>query len=321
MEFMEKGTRYRQLSYEERVRIGLLVEQGKSIRAIARILDRSPNTIAREVREKKVKETYQPKKAQHKTYWRRYTSKRGCLKVGVNSSLSRYVENRLKNGWSPERIAGRVRRNGISLSTKAVYKYVRSRCLERYLFWRKHARKGGLKRHILQHRDTSKRPLSVRPSLTGSGHLEVDFIVSRQSPAVLVVAVDRWTRRTMVYRLKHKTHRGVLSVLGKMRNVSAVKSITTDNDLVFRRWRDLEKAVSAPFFFTQPYHSWEKGLVENTNRWIRTFVPKKRDLATVSDEEIHSIETFLNETPRQCLGFKTATEVGLEEMGSNRCPS
>lgn len=317
MEYMEKGTRYRQLSYEERIRIGLLVEHGTSIRAVARILGRSPNTIAREVREKKVKGIYQSKKAQHKTYWRRYISKRGCMKVALDTELSRLVMEKLPLYWSPERIAGYARRRGSVVSTKAIYKYVRSRCLEHYLFWRRNRRKGGPKRSALQHRDILKRPLSMRPILSGSGHLEIDFIVSRQSSAILLVMVDRWTRKTLVYRLQHKTHRAVLGVLQEMKRWYPVKTVTTDNDIVFRRWRDLEKAVSAPFFFTQPYHSWEKGLVENTNRWIRTFVPKRRDLASVTDDELHSIRVFLNETPRQCLGYKTATEVELEEMRSN----
>ena len=315
---MKKGTRYRQLSYEERVRIGLLVERGESIRAIARILRRSPNTVAREVKEKQVKGSYQPKKAQHKTYWRRYISKRGCMKVALDGTLSRLVQKQLRQGWSPERIAGRVRREGRVLSTKAVYKYVYSRCLERYLFWRRNRRKGGPKRSARQHRDTTKRPLSTRPLVSGSGHLEVDFIVSRRSPAVLLVAVDRWTRKTLVYRLQHKTHGAVLGGLVEIQRQFSIKTVTTDNDVVFRKWQELEKAVVAPFFFTQPYHSWEKGLVENTNRWIRTFVPKQRDLATVTDAELHSIESFLNETPRQCLGFQTATEVGLEETSSNQ---
>ena len=70
--------------------------------------------------------------------------------------------------------------------------------------------------------------------------------------------------------------------------------------------------------FTHPYHSWEKGLVENTNRWIRTVVEEKRDIATVTDGELRLIEQMLNEVPRQCLGFRTAVEV---ELHVTRCPN
>src|SRR3989344_8531632 len=106
MECMEKGKRYRQLSYEERVKIEVLKAEGKSARSIALILGRSPNTIALELKEKKVKGAYGAKKAQHKTYWRRYLSKRGCLKVAMDRNLNKLVREQLTEGWSPERIAG-----------------------------------------------------------------------------------------------------------------------------------------------------------------------------------------------------------------------
>lgn len=308
---MEKGKQYRQLSYEERVKIEVLKAEGRSIRSIAGMLGRSPNTIGRELQEKKVKGVYTPKKAQHKTYWRRYRSKRNCMKVAMDHELTRFVREKLFLGWSPERIAGRAALCGMPVSKKAVYKFVYSRCFERYLFWKKYKKKGGPKRKSAMHKDPSKKGLSLRPALLGSGHMELDFIVSRQSAAVLMVLVDRWTRMTTIKKLAHKTHRSVLGALEEIYSRYHLKTITTDNDIVFRKWKDLEMALSVPFFFTQPYHSWEKGLVENTNRWIRCFVSKKRDLALVTDDELRSIECFLNETPRQILGYRTAMEVLL----------
>ena len=139
--------------------------------------------------------------------------------------------------------------------------------------------------------------------------MELDFIVSRASPAVLMVLVDRYTRLTMIRRLPHKTHHAVRGVLRMIHRRYRLRTITTDNDIVFRKWQKIERTLSVPFFFTTPYHSWEKGLVENTNRWIRVFIPKKRDLATVTDAECRRIEQYLNHTPRQCLGYRTAVEV------------
>ena len=306
---MDKGTRYHQLSYEERIKITILKECGESIRSIAKILGRSPNTIARELQEKQVKTAYLAKKAQHKTYWRRYRSKINCMRVALSKELTDLVHDKLPLGWSPERIAGYARRQGCQVSKKAVYKYIKSRCLERYLFWKQHKKKGGPKRPHISPADLEKRIIWQRPLVLSSGHWELDFIVSRQSAVVLLVMVDRWTRLTLIYRLEHKTHQGVLGALVDIRNRYGIKTITTDNDIVFKKWQEMELALSTMFFFCQPYHSWEKGLVENTNRWIRCFVPKKRDLATVTDDEIHLIETYLNETPRQCLGYWTAHEV------------
>ena len=89
MEGMKRGTTFQQLCYEERIKIATLRERGHSIRSIATILGRSPNTISAELKEKQVKGIYVPKKAQHKTYWRRYRSKRDCMKVALSSELSR----------------------------------------------------------------------------------------------------------------------------------------------------------------------------------------------------------------------------------------
>jgi len=308
---MKQGTQYRQLSYEERVQIEVLSTAGTSIRSIAHILRRSPNTIARELREKRVCGCYIPKKAQHKTYWRRYTAKRHCMKVARSTSLEQFIREKLIQNWSPERMAGYLQRTGVRVSKKAIYKFIHSRCLEQKLFWKKHHKRGGPKRRDISHKDTSKRSLSQRPSLEGSGHIELDFIVSKQSPTVLLVTVDRYSRKTHIRKLLHKTPHAVHEVLQELQRTSPLKTITTDNDIVFKKWREMEDILSIPFFFTQPYHSWEKGLVENTNRWIRASIPKKRDLATVSDDELRGIEYFLNETPRQCLGYQTASEVLL----------
>jgi len=309
MECMQKGTTYQQLSYEERIKIATLRERGESIRSIADVLGRSTNTVARELREKQVRGRYVPKKAQHKTYWRRYRSKRNCMKVAMSKELTEFVNAKLPLGWSPERIAGYAKRQGLSVSKKAVYKYVKSRCLERHLFWKRHRKKGGPKRSHVSPRDAEKRLVEARPVISSRGHWELDFIVSRQSAAVLMVVVDRWTRFAIVKRLERKTHALVLRALADIVDHHGVKTITTDNDIVFQKWREMEISLSGVrFYFCHPYHSWEKGLVENTNRWIRTFVPKRTDCATVSGDTLRSIHTYLNDVPRQCLGFQTARE-------------
>ena len=308
---MKKGTKYQQLSYEERVSIETLWKRGLSVRAIAETLGRGPNTIAREVREKKVNGAYIPKKAHHKTYVRRYWSKRDCMKVAMDPALVNLVREKLILRWSPERIAGYARRNGTPLSKKAVYKYVKSRCLEKSLFWSRIKKKRGMKRGHHSPQDRAKRLIGMRPLVRSTGHWELDFIVSRQSSVVLMVIVDRWTRFTLIRVLRHKTHAAVLHTLKSIEQTYKMKTITTDNDIVFRSWREMEEGLSALFYFALPYHSWEKGLVENTNRWIRTFVPKKTDLALVTKRTLSDIDTYLNKTPRQCLGYRTAEEVLL----------
>jgi IS30 family transposase len=307
------------MSYEERVEIAALQGAGLGVRAIAARLERSPNTISRELREKKVKGAYVPKKAQHKTYWRRYISKRNCMKVALNPVLGAFVREKLATSWSPERIAGYLKRNGTSVSTKAVYKYVYSRCLEQYLFWRKHRVRGGPKRRSPRTPRDARKYIDTRPPLKRSGHFEADFIVSSHNSVVLLVVVDRYTRATSIRRLQNGRNVTVSQAFRDVFRGSRVKTLTLDNDISFNHWKELERMLRTRIYFTHPYHSWEKGLVENTNRWIRTFVAKRRDIASVTDDELRSAEKFLNETPRQCLGYRTAVEVQLSEQ--TRCPN
>lgn len=308
---MRKGTNYQQLSYEERVSIETLRRRGLSMRSIARSLGRSVNTVSREVQEKTVRGVYRPRKAQHKTYARRWRSKRNCMKVAMDPALTKLVREKLLLHWSPERIAGYARLQGMDVSYKAVYKYVHSRALDQYLFWSRIKKKRGRKRGTRLPADTAKKLIVSRPAVHTSGHWELDFIVSRQSKTVLLVMVDRWTRYVLVRRLYRKTHVAVLRELNRIKQKHLIHTITTDNDIVFQNWQLLEASLSVPFYFTSPYSSWEKGLVENTNRWIRTIVPKRSDLALVSTAQLTSIDFLLNKTPRQCLGYRTAEEVLL----------
>jgi IS30 family transposase len=109
----------------------------------------------------------------------------------------------------------------------------------------------------------------------------------------------------------------VSRAFGSIFNGITVKTLTLDNDLAFRHWRELEMLLATDIYFTHPYCSWEKGLVENTNRWIRLFVPKQVDIAKISETSIADALRYLNEIPRQCLGFKTTTEmVALAERVS-----
>lgn len=305
---------YKQLSYEERVQIEILKRSGYGVRAIARTLGRSPSTVSRELCEKKVNGVYIPKKAQHKTYWRRYRSKRGCLKVAMSPPLIQLVHEKLEAGWSPERIAGY---SEMPVSKKAIYKYVKHRSLEHHLFWKKYKKRSGPKRKKAEHRDQTKRPTEQRPCVYTHGHYELDFIVSRHSSAVLLVMVDRYTRYTIIRKLPRKTHQLVLGALAEISEKYSVKTITTDNDIVFKKWQAMQDHLKADFYFCRPYHSWEKGLVENTNRWIRLFIPKRTDLVLVTHADIQATLVYLNEIPRQCLQFRTAREVLLAEECSS----
>ena len=309
--------KFKQLSYEERVKIESLRNEGFSIRHIGTVLGRSPNTVSRELRERKVHGLYIPKKAQHKAYWKRYLCKRDCMKVSLDGEVSKFVKTRLQQGLSPERIAGYLSLNGNKISTKAIYKYVYRRALDHHLFWRKHKKKSGWKKYRKSIK-SERNFIESRPVLSGLGHLEADFIVSSHSTWCLLVVVDRLTRYVWIEKIPNRKHVVVTRAFQRIIGDSHIQTITTDNDIAFSGWKQLEKVLHTKVYFCRPYHSWEKGLVENTNRWIRVFVPKRRDIGSVSEKELHEVQTFLNTVPRKILGFRSSSELQLQ---NTKCPN
>ena len=303
---------YTHLKFEERFVIEKLWNGGTIVREIAVFLGRSPNTISHEIRKNSVKGTYTAAKAEQKAHAKRWRAKRQCLKVAMNTFLIRFVEERIQKPyrWSPKQISGYLKKElSITCSGKAIYKFIESRGLERNLFWRWNKRKGGRKRTKHTPAHDSRKYIDTRPSIENElGHYEMDFIVSRQSTWVFLVIVEMLTKHAWVLRLPNRKRTTIRDAFSKVFSGIPVKSITTDNDIAFTAWQELETMIQAPIYFCHPYHSWEKGLVENTNRWIRCFVPKRRDIETVTENEMVEIHAFLNDRPREVIGFRSPRE-------------
>ena len=297
--------KYKHLSFEERFAIEKLCDGDVAIREIANFLGRSPNTISREVNKNTVCGVYTAIKANQKAYQRRWRAKRQCLKVAMDSFLVQFVEAKLELKWTPKSISGYLKEElSISCSAKAIYKYIEHRGLEYQLFWRWNKKKGGPKRQKHKGVPDNRKYIEERPVQNVLGHYELDFIVSKQSAFVLLVATDRLTKQSYVQKLPNRKRSTISQAFSDMFRGVTVKSITTDNDIAFRHWSELEDIIQAPIYFCHPYHSWEKGLVENTNRWIRCFVPKRRDIASVTQEDLDEIHAFLNDRPREVIGFR-----------------
>jgi len=307
--------KYKHLSFEERFTIEKLRNGDVAIREIAVFLGRSPNTISREIHRNTVLGIYDARKAKQKAYARRWRAKRQCLKVAMNSFLVQFVEAKLELKWTPKSISGYLRTElGISCSGKAIYKYVESRGLEYRLFWRWNKKKGGPKRRKHKVCADGRKYIDARPVFQNLlGHYELDFIVSKQSSFVLLVATDRLTKHSLVSKLPNRKRHTISAAFSRMFSGISVKSITTDNDIAFHHWAELETIIQAPIYFCHPYHSWEKGLVENTNRWIRCLVPKRRDIASVTQEDLAEIHRFLNDRPREVIGFRIPSVYYYEE--------
>lgn len=308
-----KKKKFSHLSEKERFVIEKLFVAGVRLREIARFLLRSPNTVSREIIKNSVNGLYLAEKANHRAYFKRWRSKRQCLKVAMDRFLCRFVEKKLREKWSPEQISGYLKLEmGIICSAKCIYKFATKRSLDHLLFWGWNNMKACRKRYTWKTPKDGRKYIEERPSILSIRHFELDFIVSRQSTWSFLVAVDLLTKYTMIEKIPNRKRATVLGALSRMFGGKKVPTITTDNDIAFVNWREIEALFNTQVYFTHPYHSWEKGLVENTNRWIRCFVPKRRDIGSVSEEELNEIHAFLNDRPREVIGFKFPSLYNLE---------
>jgi transposase, IS30 family len=305
----EKRESYKQLSYEDRVVIEKLLKDGQSQREIGRVLNRGSGSISYEVRRNSVSGIYTASKAKKKSKRTRWRAKEQCLKVGVNMEIQNIVREKLELKWSPDTISGYLKKEKeIVCSGKAIYKFVKSRCLEAKLIFKGKPIKAKWK-YVKSTPDKAKKMIEMRPEILTVGHYEADFIVSKHNNWSLLVVVDKVSKRGFVWLIPDRKHATVTKAFREIFAGKKVLSLTLDNDISFSHWKELETTLGTEIFFTHPYHSWEKGLVENTNRWIRLFAPKRSDLSLVTKETLLEIHNYLNEKPREILGYSTAESV------------
>src|SRR3989338_3108605 len=189
--------KYKHLKDTERHVIETLYRAGTLVRRIAEVLGRSPNTVSHELQKNMVHGVYDATKAIQKVSARRWRAKQQCLKVALSSFLAVFVEEKLRKKWSPKQISGFLKREyGVVCSPKAVYKFAESRGLEYLLFWGWNNHKGGRKRGQWKTAHDGRHFVDDRPDRVGVGHIELDFIVSKNSSWVLLVAVETLTKKT-----------------------------------------------------------------------------------------------------------------------------
>jgi len=316
---------YNQITKIERLEISILIRKGYSALEIADELGRHKSTIYRELGRNLVSGEYLSSKAQHKAYVRRKCAKYQSMCIVEDMKLREYIHTKLlDDDWSPEQIAGRLAHEaGLEpVSAPTIYKYIRSpygRQLEYelQLAKKKRTRKHQRKVTKLEGRVfIDKRPQAANDR-TQFGHWEADFIVSGKpyGNTSLLVLHERVSRYTLIARIEARTVKQVEDTLIEaLKFIGQFKSLTLDNDIAFRRHTEMSKLIEAPVYFCEPYHSWEKGGVENVNRLIRRYVPKGCDIAKFSQEDIWNIQHTINGTPRKILGYKMAREVFEENQ-------
>lgn len=286
---------------------------------------RSPNTISEEIRRNSVRGIYTRNRAHQKSSVRRKQSKIQCMKVAMDRDLKDYVVERLRNDQSPENISGRIATKDLHIqyaSPKAIYTFAHSvhgRQIEKHLYSKAVKKKGGPKRgsgkkgldgRIL----IDKRPAHVEKRLTW-GHFEGDFIESgKDGSGSVLVLVERKTRFPFLAYTGDRANNCVNTLIEQELGGIPVKSITLDNDVSFQKHEELSTLINATVFFCHPYCSHEKGTVENRNKAIRRYLPKRTNLSRIPLERIKEIEQILRTRYMKCLGFRTPQEAWDEEM-------
>lgn len=294
-------------------------EEGLSLRAIARKLGRSPNSISLEIRLGMVNGQYNAKKADQKAYVRRHEAKYQGMKIVENRKLQDFVEAGLYDDLSPEAIAGRVNKHEkdlIPISKNSIRRYIKSvpgRRVEYHRIKQKRKRKRSRKRlKVAQLTDRTfidKRPQSIQDRKY-VGDVEADFLVSgKTGRGIILSVVDRKLRVSFLEQILEVTIANVHAAFLRIQErFPELHSISTDNDILFQKHKELERLLAVKIYFCHPYHSWEKGTIENTNRYVRKDIPKGSDISRYSKQFIKKLEAKLNRRYMEILNHKTPQE-------------
>ena len=328
--------KFKHFSIEEREKIQELLWQKTGVRTIAKVLNRNPSSVSREInRTVPLKRSYKPRVAHAKALQKRES--RGRKLRLKNGFTRRYVVAKLKAGLSPEQISGRLHLEHPkeSISPEAIYQYIYYQVhrdgyghlkpgyhdLRKYLK-RRHKRRGQKGGRSVQRVFRSKGPsIDDRPKEVEErnilGHWETDSMVSRKSKVGLNTLVERKTGLVFISKIENtKAETTKNTIVQRMGTISPDfrKSVTSDNGSENFLYDEVEKDLNLSWYFAHPYHSWERGTNENTNGLIRWYFPKGTDFGTISDEAIKSVEIALNNRPRKRLGWKTPLEAFNESV-------
>lgn len=317
---------YRHLTMDQRNVIYRMRFLGHTDAEIARCLGCHRSTIGREGKRNAASDgRYDAGAAQTRAHVRRRAHLRRP-KTG-NPRLMEYVEERLREHWSPEQIAGRLATHppaglvGLSISHTTIYRWIwsdpeRAREFRPFLRIASKPRRKPYGKPSRQGQILGKRSIEERPAAanerTRLGDWEGDTMVGKGRRGFVLTCVDRASRYTIARQIEACAVEPVAQQLQQtIRRLPAEKrqSLTLDNGREFARPLELEKKLDLPIYFAHPYHSWERGTNENTNGLLRQYLPKGTDLTEVPPQQLSSYVRQLNQRPRKCLDFQSPLEV------------
>jgi len=325
---MPKG--YHHLTRDTRCQLYALLKRGDSASIMARELNIHRSTIYRETKRNSGLKGYRHKQAHEKASLRRWEA--SSKKPKMTSDTISIIEQKLKKQWSPEQIAGWLKKESYlrAVSHETIYKYVwgdKRNGGTLYKEFRHRGRKYN-KRHkgrtgrgcIPNRIDIDERPKEVEEK-TRLGDWELDTIIGTDQSGAIVSMVERRSKLTKLAIVSKKTAAAVEETLVKRLGPikDFVLTLTSDNGKEFVNHESIGKTLGAGFYFAKPYHAWQRGLNEHTNGLVRQYCPKSRRFDEISPDELMRIEELLNNRPRKVLEFSTPIEIfnQLSEGGLN----
>ena len=311
---------YHQITAAERYTLSVLRQQGLTAAAIARMMGRHRSTIGREVRRNRSTSdgTYRVEHADWYARGRRSHSRRNWHFGPAAWAL---VRARLADQWSPEQIAGRLRREGrLSISHETIYRYIwldraEGGTLYQQLRGARKQRRKRYGRYDSRGRLAGKRMITERPAVvegrTQVGHWEGDTVLGAgQAGSCVLTLVERKTGYLVLGQLRQRTTTAVTRRATQLirREARPVRTITVDNGTEFHDYATIEREAATRFYFATPHHSWERGTNENTNGLLRQYLPKGQSMAHLTQAACDRLAHRLNRRPRKRLGYRTPEE-------------
>ena len=331
-------TTRRALSLAERIEIQAGLRAGESQAEIARRLGRSAGAISGELKRNGGRDGYQAEEAHRHARARRAAARHGRCRIDEHPPLRAEVHARLRRGWSPEEVAGSLRRDHPDLpamhtSHESIYRYVYVvargelkrelvACLRRHHSARRPRRRGvasaqgQLKDMVL----VDERPPEVETRLI-PGHYEGDLILGAGNRSAVGVLVERTTRYTFLCHLPQKDATSVREAFErKLAPLPGIlrQSLTYDQGKEMAEHLILAANLQLKVFFCHAHSPWERATCESQNDRIRHYLPKGTDLSLVSYQQLRAYQDMLNERPRKILNWKSPNQCFQELIISNQ---
>ena len=340
--------RFKHLSKSDRIRIETLNNDGKTPKEIAEVVGVHISTIYRELQRGQythrnsdwTEETRYSSDLSEMKYRANLAAKGADLKIGNDRRLAEYIETKIADEkYSPEAVLGEIKAQGLRFnieikSKNTIYSYI-----EKGIFLRLTNKdlpvKGDKKRsyHKVQTQKRAPKGESIekRPEIIGErstfGHWEMDTVVSaRPGKAAILVLTERLTRNEITAKLPDKSAASVVQALDDLEKEwgelfpRVFQTITVDNGSEFADAEGLQRSIinegekRTKVYYCHPYSSWERGTNEVTNKMIRRKIPKGTNFDDRTEEEVESIENWINGYPRKIHGYHSAGELFEEEV-------